>query len=112
MVITYISVCTIYSYSYIYIHDIYTFSIYVHTTQTHAELFYMNLHLAGLQLGDFSRSFSLPCEGICLSPAECHCTGQEFGTGKLMQGGSSGGSVMGGMVPMKQGPVGRKLLWK
>lgn len=67
----------------------------------------MNLYLAGLHQGGFSQSSSLPGEGTCLSPAECHCTGQEFNSGKLLQGG---GSVMGGMVPMKQGPLGRKLL--
>lgn len=40
--------------------------------------------LCGLQQGGFSQSSSLPGEGTCLSPAECHCTGQEFHTGELM----------------------------
>lgn len=66
---------------------------------------FVNFYLAGLQQGGFSQSSSLPGEGTFLSPAECHCTGQEFNTGKC-----DGGSVMGGMVPMKQGPVRRKLL--
>lgn len=70
----------------------------------------MSLYLAGLQQGGFSQSSSLTGEGTFLSPAQCPSSGREFNTGELMWGGSSGGSVMGGMVPMEQGPVGRKLL--